>query len=499
MQRSSHQSFVSTLRTSPPILVGILLGGLILLSGLVFPEGLSQVLSQTNAALLAWFGRYYLVVGLLVVAVSVGCLFLPFAKERLGSGPPDYSLFSWIALLYSTGMGSGLLLRAVQEPVYYYQHPPVSLVERKQVALQYTFFHWGLTPWAMYSLFGLIVAYRLHRRDSTTFLHAACPFDGQKSAALSNLFMTLITLIGVVASLALGASQFTGGLQAFLPVAGGRTFLLLAATGIGLVATASALTGLKRVIRYLADFDLAASLLLLAYIASFLDWTRFFPDVAGAMGSYLVHFVDMSLSTGSYRTDVSFRNDWTVFYWAFWLAWVPFTGIFMARISRGRSISQFLIATLIVPSAGTLLWFSIFAHQAFSLISQNGAYGGEFDNVFTSLFRFLEYFPLSSLTVAMAMGLVLIAVINSVDSAIFVLGMFSQDGNPNPAAAHKLWWGGIITITAVGLVAVGSQQVIQAVSNLLIIMALPFSGIYLYLIWKFVSMIRRQKRSKNIT
>lgn len=473
-----------------------MLGLALLISGLAFPEGLSLLLSRTNQALLALFSRYYLLAGLLIVGVALLCLFLPFAHGRLGSGPPDYSFFSWIALLYSTGMGSGLLLRAVQEPVYYYQHPPVSLPDRRQLALEFTFFHWGLTPWAMYSLFGLIVAYRLYGGESPTLLHAASPAKGPTSAALGNLFMTLITLTGVVASLALGASQFTGGLKAFLPLGDGRLFPLLTTVGIGLVATASALTGLRRLIRYLADFDLAASLLLLFFIAGFLDWADFVPSVAGALGSYLRHFIDLSLATGPYQTPESFRNDWTVFYWAFWLAWVPFTGIFMARISRGRTIRQFLVATVLVPSAGTLLWFSVFAQQAFSLV-EAGPYRGEFDNVFTSLFRFLDHFPLSPLTIGLALLLVLVAVINSVDSAIFVLSMFSQRGNPDPTAVHKLWWGGIITTTASGLVAVGSERVLGAVSHLLIIMALPFSGVYLVLIGRFLYQLLLRKTPRH--
>ena len=194
----------------------------------------------------------------------------------------------------------------------------------------------------------------------------------------------------------------------------------------------------------------------------------------------------MSLSLGKYTVSDSFLKDWTVFYWAFWLAWVPFTGIFIARISKGRTIRQFLVATILIPTLATVVWFAVFGNKVFEIMAQQGVYHQQFDSIFTSLFNFLRFFPLSEFTILITALLVLIAIINSVDSAIFVVSMFSDNGSENPSKKHKLLWGIIITATAIGLTAVGSKNLLNAVSNLLIIMAFPFSLVYLYIIVRFI-------------
>ena len=181
----------------------------------------------------------------------------------------------------------------------------------------------------------------------------------------------------------------------------------------------------------------------------------------------------MSLSVGNFKASERFTKDWTVFYWAFWLAWVPFTGIFIARISKGRTIREFIFATILVPTIATIIWFSVFANSAFEIVKNSSI--SQFDNVFTSLFIFLEHYPLSIITVFSATILVLVSIINSVDSAIFVLGIFSDHGKEDPSKKHKIFWGIIITASAIGLSAVGSNDLLNAISNLLIILALPFS------------------------
>jgi glycine betaine transporter len=203
----------------------------------------------------------------------------------------------------------------------------------------------------------------------------------------------------------------------------------------------------------------------------------------------------MSLSFGSFKTSEIFTQEWTVFYWAFWLAWVPFTGIFIARISKGRTIKEFLITTIFVPTIATVIWFSIFANSAFNIISMGDK--TQFDTIFSSLFIFLEHFPFQYITFFIAGLLVLISIINSVDSAIFVLGMFSDNGNENPSKRHKLGWGFIITATALGLTAIGTNELLNGISNLLVIMALPFSFLYGSIIFLFFKNIIINKESSS--
>jgi glycine betaine transporter len=275
----------------------------------------------------------------------------------------------------------------------------------------------------------------------------------------------------------------------------GTDFLLVMVVFIGIVATYSALTGITKAIKFLADFDFTFSIILMLFIAFFLNFNTFIAQTAIAFYNYVIHFFEMSLSLGSYKTSEIFTQEWTVFYWAFWLAWVPFTGIFIARISKGRTIKEFLITTIFIPTIATVIWFSIFANSAFELIAAGDK--TQFNNVFSSLFVFLEHFPLHYITFFIAGLLVLISIINSVDSAIFVLGMFSDNGNENPSKTHKLAWGFIITATALGLSAIGTTELLNGISNLLVIMALPFSFLYGCIVFLFFKNIIINKEAKK--
>ena len=474
-------------------LAGISFSVLFCIIGIIFPNKLMNFLSFWNDFILDKLRFFYLLFGLLIVLFALSLVFLPFSKKKLGESKPEYSYFSWIALLYSTGMGSGLLLRAVQEPMYYLQNPPITVYDSKQIALQYTFFHWGFTPWAMYSLFGLIVAYNLYNKKEKNFLTAIVMNVGNsRIKKIIPLFIIMITIAGVIASLGLGTSQFIGGMNQYFNLDLGYKSLLITVSIIGIIGTLSALTGISKVIRYLADFDITVSLLLLVFVACFLNFQDYFYNTALALYHYIIHFFEMSLSIGNFKTSEQFNKDWTVFYWAFWLAWVPFTGIFIARISKGRTIREFIFATIFVPAIATIIWFSVFANSAFEIVKTSNT--SQFDNVFTSLFVFLAHYPLSIITVFLAAVLVLVSIINSVDSAIFVLGMFSDSGKEDPSKKHKLFWGIIITTTAIGLTAAGSNDLLNAISNLLIILALPFSLLYLYIIISFANQLIKKRR-----
>lgn len=482
------------LSQSSLLLYGASFGLFFFLTGLFAPTFLTEVWNNVNKVLLSLFSTYYLWVGLISVIAAVVILFMPLRKQRLGNEKPAFSYFSWVALLYSTGMGSGLLLRAVQEPTYYLNNPPVATMNEKVTALQYTFFHWGFTPWAMYSLFGLIVAYNLYVKKTPNLLDAIVPYTKNKTVKyIATLFIVLITITGVVASLGLGTAQVVNGIEYAFKVDYGTNFLLVMVLLIGIVSTYSALTGLNKVIKFLADFDFTFSIILMLFIGLFLNFKTFLYQTTAALYNYVIHFVEMSLSLGSYKTAPSFTEEWTVFYWAFWLAWVPFTGIFIARISKGRTIKEFLITTIFIPTIATIIWFSIFANSAFEIIALGDK--TQFDNVFISLFVFLEHFPFYSITFFVAGLLVLISVINSIDSAIFVLGMFSDNGNENPSKSHKVGWGLIITSTALGLTALGTGELLNGVSNLLIIMALPFSFLYGCIVFTFFKNIITNKGS----
>ncbi len=486
--KSVFKPLKAPLNTYWQLWVSLLIGMIFFVAGLFFPNTLIQSLQQSNEWILNQFGSFYLWVAFGIVLFALVIVFLPIGKQTLGNERPQYSYFSWIALLYSTGMGSGLLLRAVQEPVYYLQHSPVAVYPAPLLSLQYTYFHWGFTPWTLYSVFGLVVAFYLYVHKKNNFLEALKMSIGtQRAVGVVVLLILLITVVGVVASLGLGASQLMGGLTALFPITVGSGFLATSILLMGIIATLSALTGIQRVIKWLADMDLVVSLALLLFVACFVNYSLFFKQVGQAMTHYLVHFATMSLAMGDFDPGEAFTREWTVFYWAFWLAWVPFTGLFIARISQGRSIREFLVATILVPTLATILWFSVFGHVSFALISH--PQDDRFNNVFTSLFVFLQQLPFASITIPVSIGLLLTALINSVDSAIFVLAMFSDGGKENPSRRHKLLWGAVITVTTLGLALAAGNQLLAALSQLLILMALPFTFVYVYVIVRFAGVL----------
>ena len=450
---------------------------------LFWPQSFRAALSQGTAFTLEYFGGFYLVLGLGAVLMMVVVAFSPIGKIALGDGSPEYSLLSWIAMLYSTGMGAGLLLRAVQEPVYYFANPPrSSYLETSDFALQYTFFHWGLTPWAFYGLFGLLMATRLYNHQGNLLVSSLLPRRLRKRALAASVdfLVTVGTLLGVVAAVGLGSRQLLvsvstwAGMQ-HLADNGGYLLVVI----VGGLATGSAILGVKTGIRLLsnANIGMATILLLMTWlmgsdIGVIMTFFRVF-------GGYLWEFIPMSLNWGKNRVSHEFLTDWTYFYWAFWLAWAPFTGIFIARISKGRTIRQFVAGTLIIPAIGTFLWFTVFGSNAFALIADETLNASELTSIYNALFRLFHVFPLGWLGNGISLILIFTFLITSVDSAIFVLSMFSDHGKLEPQKRYRLFWGISIVLVTLSVMVIGKDQLLESVSQLLILVAFPVSLLFL--------------------
>lgn len=450
-----------------------------LASSLFFPDSFRLALSQGTAFTLEYFGGFYLVLGLGAVLVMILVAFLPIGRLRLGVGPPEYSWLSWIAMLYSTGMGAGLLLRAVQEPVYYFANPPrSSYLEPTDFALQYTFFHWGLTPWAFYGLFGLIMASQLYNRQGSLLVSNLLPSRFRKHllAAIVDFLVTVGTLLGVVAAVGLGSRQLLVSVSTWagmehLTNSGGYFLVVL----VGGLATVSAILGVKTGIRLLsnANIGMATILLLITWLmGSDIGVIGTFFRV---LGGYLWEFIPMSLNWGKAKVSEGFLTDWTYFYWAFWLAWAPFTGIFIARISKGRTIRQFVAGTLVIPAMGTFLWFTVFGSNAFALIADGTLGALELDSIYSALYRLFSVFPFGQFGNGISLILIFTFLITSVDSAIFVLSMFSDQGKLEPQKRLRLFWGVSIILVTLAIMVIGKEQLLESVSQLLILVALPIS------------------------
>ena len=451
----------------------------------LFPAFSFSLIESTALWVRSQIGYFYLYLGLGAVLFVLGLAFSRWGTIRLGNQEekPEHSWWSWAAMLYSAGMGAGILLRAVQEPVYMQQFPPVGASIRADVlALEYTFYQWGFTAWAFYGVFAVVIGYALFNSQKPVRTSVAIEDHIASKWARNGIdLMTILTTVfGLIAAIGLGATQITGGLD-HLQVAKPHLAITLALTAIICVlAFISAWMGLNRGIKVLSQINITLTILLLLYVFFFSPWGEVFTLFGEALGRYLVDFVPMSLAWGKFDPGLDFLTDWTFYYWAFWLAWAPFTGIFIARISKGRTLRQLLLGVLIIPSMGTFLWFSVFGGSAFELIEQWGSYKGEFDNVFTSIFVFLHYLPAADLLKGLTVLLLIGFLVTSVDSAVLVLSMFTDKGKLVPRKSHRLLWAVLILISSCALLILGNVRqdidILVAAQKVLIITSLPFAA-----------------------
>lgn len=460
-------------------------------------------ISQYSIWVREYFGQFYLYLGLASVLLLLILAILPVGKRRLGDqlSKPEYSLWSWSAMLFSAGMGAGLILRAVQEPVFMLQNPPVDAANSGQsLALEYTFYHWGFTPWAMYGLFALIIGYYIYVEKEPVLMSAALKKIKPHHSVLTiiDILTIFVTVIGVIAAVGLGVTQITGGLNHLLPDADIRllgTILILLLVSI--ISLISASYGVNKGINVISKFNILVAVFLLSFV--------FFQGEIGLMIArffetlyhYLTDFIPLSLAYGNFDPGKEFLSSWTYFYWAFWLSWAPFTGIFIARISKGRTIREFVLAILLIPSLGTFFWFTAFGESAFIRISDWQEYNGEFTNVFTSIFLFFEAYPMQSVINSLVVLVLFTFLITSMDSAIYVLSMFTDKGNRQPGKKHRYIWGVFLPLVGCSLLLLGNSMakidLLGAMTKLIVITSLPYAFLTVLMSFVFVTNLFSKK------
>lgn len=452
-----------------------------------------------------YFGYFYLYLGLGCVLLLVLLSISPLGAVRLGKPAelPEHSNWAWISMLYSAGMGAGILLRAVQEPVYMLQNPPFNSASDPQtLALEYTFFQWGFTPWAFYGLFAMIVGYSLFVKHKKVRVSNTIEDNIHNKIARQgiDIITILTTVFGLIAAVGLGTTQINGGLNHLSDSEYGIGTTLGLALLISVLAFISVWRGVNKGIKMLSKFNIIITIVLLITVFANSDMVAIFGGFLSASFAYIVDFVPMSIGFGNYNPGLDFLTDWTFYYWAFWIAWAPFTGIFIARISKGRTIRELLLGVMIVPSLGTFFWFSVFGTSAFQLIESWGSYQGEFGNVFTSIFIFFQHYPMAALLNFTTIILLITFLVTSVDSAVLVLSMFTDQGKKTPRRSHRLMWSVIVLLATLALIVLGHAKedidVLVAIQKLLIITSLPFSILMLVMIPIFLnSLIRKVKKT----
>lgn len=407
-------------------------------------------------------------------------------------------------MLYSAGMGAGILLRAVQEPVFMLQNPPIQTGETAEIiSLEYTFYQWGFTAWAFYGLFALVIGYSIFVEKADVRLSSG--FSAFRKIRLLppaiDILTILTTVIGLVAAIGLGTTQIEGGLSHMESREPGSILQNMALVFlICSLAFISAWAGVNKGIKRISNWNIYIAFLLMLFVFLTGDISEILWNFFNSLYRYIIDFIPLSLAIGNYNPGVQFLTDWTYYYWAFWLAWAPFTGKFIARISKGRTIREMILGVLLIPSLGSFFWFSVFGTSAFELIESWNSYNNEFGNVFTSMFIFFEAYPLPVITSIVVIVLLISFLVTSVDSAIFVLSMFTDKGNPEPKKKYRLLWAVLILIFCEAIIVLGQVKpdadVLTAMQKFLIISSLPFAFLSVIIILLFSIKVFRRRSEK---
>lgn len=428
-----------------------------------------------------------------VLCVNVFLIFMiylafsKFGRLRIGgqNAKPEFKTLSWFAMLFSAGMGIGLLFWSIAEPVNHFINPPMAEGETPAAAkeaMNFTFLHWGFHAWGIYALVGLALAYFTYSRGlPLTIRSVFYPFLGDriygKIGDLIDIFAVLATLFGLATSLGLGVQQIAAGLEHVFGVDSGLTTQVGLIAGITLIATISVVLGVDKGVKFLSEWNMRIAVLLLVLVVILGPTIFIFQSFLQNTGSYFYHFLEIATWTESY-TGSDWQNAWTVFYWGWWIAWSPFVGMFIARISKGRTISEFILGVLIVPSLITFFWISAFGSSSIqqALLGNETIINAVDDNVATALFVFLEEYPIS--IVLNIIGVILIAgfFVTSSDSGSLVVDSLTSGGKIDAPVGQRVFWavaeGSIAAVLLIG----GGLQALQTAS---IVTGLPFALILL--------------------
>ncbi|AVS85578.1 BCCT family transporter [Paracidovorax avenae] len=477
----------------------------VVLWGLASPASLGAFFGTLLSDITRNFGWLYLWVVLALVVLALFLALSRYGDLKLGDEDeePEFSTATWFAMLFAAGMGIGLVFWGVAEPVSHYGLPPPGIApqtpEAAGAAMRYAFFHWGLHPWAIYGIVGLTIAFFQFRRQAPALVSSATeslPWRGMRHLSpLVNVLAVVATAFGVAASLGMGAAQINGGLQAVfgLPVGPWPQAAIIVVTTALFIT--SAVSGVDRGIKWLSS----ANLLLAAFLA--LAVFLLGPTVSlvntftNTLGAYLSEFVRTSLRMSPFR-DSTWVGDWTIFYWSWWIAWSPFVGLFIARVSRGRTIREFVLGTVIAPSLVGFLWFSIFGGTALHLeiFRQIPLAAAAQADPATAMFAMFGAMPLGLAMSIVATVLVVVFFVTSGDSATLVLGTMSTRGDPDPSARVKIVWGLLVAGIALSLLFAGGLQAVQTAT---IVFALPFALVLVLMAIALVRAVREDHKAER--
>lgn len=473
----------------------------LVLAGIVAPEWLENITSNTQSFITNSFGWYYLGLVSVFVAVCIYLLVSPLGRIKLGKpeDKPEFSRLSWIAMLFSAGIGVGLVFYGTFEPISHYaiSSPTGELGTDQGIkdAMRFTFFHYGIHPWAVYGSVALALAYFTFRKGELSLISRTLrPLIGKHADGLVGKIIDIIavisTIMGVGTSLGFGAIQINGGLSYLFDVPNNIAAQAVIVAIVTILFMASALTGIGKGIKILSNLNMGLSALLFLVVFA-LGPTLFILNLfVDTLGSYMQNLINMSFRIAPLNEEArSWINAWTIFYWAWWIAWTPFVGVFIARVSKGRTIREFVVYVLLAPTLISFLWFTTFGGAAITTELSGFSISSLLPE--ESLFGVLEGYPFSMGLSILAIFIILTFLVTSADSGTFVLGMMTTNGSLNPSKQIKAIWGIFLSGIALALLYSGGLQALQ---NTMIIAALPFSIVIAVMVISLLKALHKEEK-----
>ncbi|WP_368659128.1 BCCT family transporter [Metabacillus halosaccharovorans] len=473
--------------------------------GVVAPVHLGVMMNKTKAYFLSSFGWFYQLSATFFLIFALFLIFSKYGKIRLGADDekPEFKRPTWFAMLFSAGMGIGLLFFGVSEPVSHFASPPIGeggTADAAKVALRYTYLHWGFHAWAIYAVIALVLAYYKFRKKQPGLMSVTLtPLLGKRATGTLGIIIDVVavfaTIFGVAASLGLGAAQINSGLNYITGIPISFTIQLVIISIVTVLFMLSATTGIQKGIKYLSNANLILAVILLI-VFLFLAPTGFLLDLfTTTLGSYIQNLPSMGLRLAPFNEENAvWIQDWTIFYWAWWIAWAPFVGTFIARVSKGRTVREFMIAVLVIPTLVCVFWFAVFGgtgiyYEFFEGLDVSG------QTLETVLFFVYQQLPLTGLLIVITLMLITTFFVTSADSATFVLGMQTTNGSLNPPNIVKVIWGFFLSASAVVLMLSGG---LNAMQTAIIVSAFPLTFVLIAMSFSILKDFSKEMKRKKI-
>lgn len=488
-----------------PISIAIVL--ILALIALANPTAFGSTLEGIKASFIHHLDWFIMIMGNLAVLFCTGIAVSPLGKIRMGgkSAKPEFGLVSWFSMMFAAGMGVGLLYWGVAEPVAQYTGwagTPLNVAKDTPAAVHAamgaTIFHWGLHPWAIYLTSALVIGFFSYNKGLPfAFSSGLKPLIGDRYKGpigyTVDIFTVVLTIFGLATSLGLGAQQATAGISHVLGFHNSFGFQLLFIFTVTGLAAFSVWRGMDAGVKLLSNINMLLALILFVFVIAGVGIINYFTGVFHTTVDYIDYF--LPLASWVNRPDQSWFHSWTVFYWAWWCTWGPLVGVFVARVSRGRTLRQMVGATMVVPTIVTILWFTAFGNGAIEqVISGTGALAGGVTDVNMAIFQFLAVLPMPAITSMLVVSLLVIFLVTSIDSGALVVDNLSAGGDPDTAPGQRVLWLVMIALLTIVLFVIGGDTALKGIQAGAVAMGLPFMVIMLLLMVGFVKALIKEVR-----